>query len=152
MWNCKRHFNLQLQEKYLGKKKNPYFPFVDLEKAFDWVPRNVVWRALRKLGLEKWLVKVVHSMYEHAWSLVKVNGTVRDDSLVNVGFHQVSALTFQTPTPQQTTNCFSVFDRFMGLALKALSHLLFITNLETLEQYRKKLGQDVQKNCFMLMT
>ena len=57
-----------------------------------------------------------------------------------------------TNPPQQATNCFSVFDCFMGLALKALSHLLFIIYLETLEQYRKKLGQDVQKNCFMLMT
>ena len=91
-------------------------------------------------------------MYEHARSLVKLSGTVRDDSLVDVGFHQVSVLTFQTPTPQQTTNCFSMFDRFMGLALKALSHLLFIIYLETFKQYRKKLGQDVQKNCFMLIT
>lgn len=32
----------QLQEKYLGKKKNLYFAFVDLEKAFDRVPRDVV--------------------------------------------------------------------------------------------------------------
>ena len=37
-------FNLrQMQEKFLGKKKNLYFAFVDLEKAFDRVPRDVVW-------------------------------------------------------------------------------------------------------------
>ena len=29
----------QLQEKYLGKKKNLYFAFVDLDKGFDRVPR-----------------------------------------------------------------------------------------------------------------
>ena len=28
----------QLLEKYIAKKRNLYFPFVDLEKAFDWVP------------------------------------------------------------------------------------------------------------------
>ena len=28
----------QLQEKYLQKKKNVYFAFVELEKAFDCVP------------------------------------------------------------------------------------------------------------------
>ena len=33
----------QLQEKYLGKRKNLYLAFVDLEIAFDRVPRRVVW-------------------------------------------------------------------------------------------------------------
>ena len=30
--------------------------FVDLEKAFDRVPREVVWWALRSLGVDEWLV------------------------------------------------------------------------------------------------
>ena len=33
----------QLQEKYLVKKIKLYFAFVDLEKAFDKVPQDVVW-------------------------------------------------------------------------------------------------------------
>ena len=49
----------QLQEKYLGKRKNLYLAFVDLEKAFDRVPRRVVWWAMRKLGVDEWLVKIV---------------------------------------------------------------------------------------------
>ena len=32
----------QQQEKYLQKKKNIYFVFVDLEKAFDHVPRRIL--------------------------------------------------------------------------------------------------------------
>ena len=32
----------QLQEKYLGKKKNLYFTFVNLERAFNRVPRDIV--------------------------------------------------------------------------------------------------------------
>ena len=32
----------QVQEKYLAKKKNLNFVFVDLEKAFDQLPRDVV--------------------------------------------------------------------------------------------------------------
>ncbi len=37
----------QMQEKYHAAKKPLYFAFVDLEKAFDRVPRKVLWWAMR---------------------------------------------------------------------------------------------------------
>ena len=40
----------QMQEKYRSVKKPLYFAFVDLEKAFDRVPRDVLWWALRSVG------------------------------------------------------------------------------------------------------
>ena len=46
----------QLQEKHLAKNKKLYFAFVDLEKAFDRVPRKVIWWAMQKLGIEEWIV------------------------------------------------------------------------------------------------
>ena len=49
----------QLQEKYLAVNKRLYMAFEDLEKAFDCVPRKVIWRALRKLGVEEWIVRLV---------------------------------------------------------------------------------------------
>ena len=33
----------QIQEAYIRKNQNLYFAFVDLEKAFDRVPRKVLW-------------------------------------------------------------------------------------------------------------
>ena len=55
----------QLQEKYLGKNKQLYFIFVDLEKAFDRVPQEVVqWSNGPKLCVEDWLVRVVMAMYD----------------------------------------------------------------------------------------
>ena len=52
----------QVQERYLEKKKDLWMAFVDLEKAFDRVPREVVWWALRRLGVEEWLVTVIRAM------------------------------------------------------------------------------------------
>ena len=73
----------QLQEKHLAKNKKLYFAFVDLEKAFDRVPRKVFWWAMRKLGIEEWIVRFVQAMY---------NNTYSDEFGVEVGVHQGSVL------------------------------------------------------------
>jgi len=39
---------------------------VDLVKAFDRVPREVIRWAMHRLGVEEWLVSVVISMYTGA--------------------------------------------------------------------------------------
>ena len=44
----------QMQEKFRAKGKKLCFDFVDLEKAFDRVPREVIRWAMRKLGVEEW--------------------------------------------------------------------------------------------------
>jgi len=51
----------QVQEKFRAKGKKLYFGFVDLEKAFDGVPREVIRWAMRKFEVEEWLVSVVMS-------------------------------------------------------------------------------------------
>ena len=62
----------QLQEKYLAANKRLYMAFVDLEKAFDRVLRKVIWWALRKLGVDEWIVRLVQGMYSNARSRVRV--------------------------------------------------------------------------------
>ena len=82
----------QLQEKHLAKNKKLYFAFVDLEKAFDRVPRKVIWWAMRKLGIEEWIVRFVQAMYNNTRSRVRVNNTYSDEFGVKVGVHQGSVL------------------------------------------------------------
>jgi len=60
-----------MQEKYGSKGKMLYFAFVDLEKAFDRVPREVTRWALRKAGVEEWSVKAVMAMYEGAQTVAR---------------------------------------------------------------------------------
>lgn len=82
----------QLQEKYLAKKKDLWMAFIDLEKAFDRVPREVVWWALRSLGVDEWLVSVIKAMYANVTTMVKQNGRVSNGFQVKVGVHQGSVL------------------------------------------------------------
>ena len=78
----------QLQEKYLAVNKRLYMAFVDLEKAFDRVPRKVIWWALRKLGVEEWIVRLVQGMYANARSRVRVGEGFSKEFEVKVGVHQ----------------------------------------------------------------
>ena len=82
----------QLQEKYLAKRKNLYFAFVDLEKAFDRVPREVVWWAMRKLAVDEWIINVVQAMYSNSRSRVRINDSFSEEFPIKVGVHQGSVL------------------------------------------------------------
>ena len=82
----------QLQEKYLAVNKRLYMAFMDLEKAFDRVPRKVIWWALRKLGVEEWIVRLVQRMYANAQSRVCVGEGSSKEFEVKVGVHQGSIL------------------------------------------------------------
>ena len=84
----------QLQEKYLAVNKRLYMALVDLEKAFDCVPRKVIWWALRKLGVEEcivWLVQGMY-MYANARSRVRVGEGFSQEFQVKNGGHQGSEL------------------------------------------------------------
>ena len=61
MWLCLQlrgsgnatHAPQLLLEEHCEKQKPVHHAFVDLEKAFDWVPDKVIWYALRKHGVRE---------------------------------------------------------------------------------------------------
>ena len=77
----------QLQEKFLAKGKTLYLAFVDLEKAFDRVPRKVVWWAMRKMKVPEVLVRAVQAMYHNASARVRVGTSLSEAFEVKVGVH-----------------------------------------------------------------
>ena len=81
-----------LQEKHLAANKPLYMAFIDLEKALDCVPRDVIWWAMRKLGIDEWLVRLVQSMYKDVRSRVRVGDGYSEEFGVGVGVHQGSVL------------------------------------------------------------
>ena len=66
--------------------------FVDLQKAFDTVPRKVMEWALRKKGLAEVLVQAVESFYEGIRTKVRVGSGTSDEFGVRVGVRQGSVL------------------------------------------------------------
>ena len=48
------------------EKKELWMAFMDLEKAFDRLPREVIWWALRESVVEQMLISVTKSMYDGA--------------------------------------------------------------------------------------
>ena len=82
----------QLQEKHLAANKPLYMAFIDLEKALDGVPRDVIWWAMRKLGIDEWLVRLVQSMYKDVRNRVRVGDGYSEEFGVGVGVHQGSVL------------------------------------------------------------
>ena len=66
--------------------------FVDLEIAFDRVPRKVLEWAMRKKGIPEVLVRSVMSLYEGAKTRVRVDTELSEELEVKVGMHQGSVL------------------------------------------------------------
>ena len=83
---------MEVQEKHQAKKKKQYYAFVDLEKEFDRVPREVVRWALRKLGVDEWLIHIFMALYTETCTVVRTNAGLSDSFQVNVGLHQGSVL------------------------------------------------------------
>ena len=82
----------QIQEKFRAKGRPLYYAFVDLEKAYDRIPREVVRWALRDAGVDEWLVDTVMSTYKNARTVVLTDDGVSEEFEVGVGLHQGSAL------------------------------------------------------------
>lgn len=65
-----------------------YMCFVDLEKAFDRVPRRILWEVLQEYEVRGPLLRAVRSLYDRSRSLVRTAGSKSDLFPVRVGLRQ----------------------------------------------------------------
>ncbi|KAK3513112.1 hypothetical protein QTP70_001685 [Hemibagrus guttatus] len=81
-----------LMEKYRDGQRELHCVFVDLEKAYDRVPRKELWYCMRKSGVAEKYVRVVQDLYERSRTVVRCAVGQTEQFKVEVGLHQGSAL------------------------------------------------------------
>ncbi|GJZ63416.1 retrovirus-related pol polyprotein LINE-1 [Tanacetum coccineum] len=64
------HIIITLMEKYRERQKDLHLEFLDLEKAYDSVQRELIWKTLRDKGTPMKYIKVIQDMYEGARTCV----------------------------------------------------------------------------------
>ena len=81
----------QVMERHREQKKDIHMVFIDLEKAYDKIPRNVMWWALEKHKVPTKYVCLIKDMYKVTTSVRTTDGDT-DDFPTKIGLHQGSAL------------------------------------------------------------
>ncbi|KAK3571553.1 hypothetical protein QTP86_013185 [Hemibagrus guttatus] len=81
-----------LMEKYRDGQRELHCVFVDLEKAYDRVPREELWYCMRKSGVAEKYVRVMQDMYERSRTVVRCAVGQTEEFKVEVGLHQGLAL------------------------------------------------------------
>ena len=93
--------------KFIGEKKKIYCAFIDFQRAFDSINRNILWFKLNKLGINGKILRNIQDMYS------KIKAKVRKDNV-----------------------CSDSFDNIVGLSQGGkMSPILFSLFLEDLELY-----------------
>ena len=82
----------QVMERCREGQKTLYILFIDLEKAYDRVPRQEVWRSLRQKMVPEKYVRLVQEMYRNVQATIRSCLGETESLEVKVGLHQGSTL------------------------------------------------------------
>eukprot|EP00117_Sycon_ciliatum_P023228 scpid30807/ scgid4805/ Transposon TX1 uncharacterized 149 kDa protein; ORF 2 len=78
----------QLVEKTIEHDTSLYVLFVDLQKAYDSIPRTALWSVLDRLGVPPVMLGLIKSLHEGMIAKVRVNGKLSDNISVTNGLRQ----------------------------------------------------------------
>ena len=81
-----------LLEKWTEGQKAVHCAFIDLEKAYDKVPREDLWECLRLAETSECYKRIIKDMYGKATTTVRSAAELTEEFKVSVGFYKGSAL------------------------------------------------------------
>ena len=81
-----------LLEKWTEGQKAVHRAFIDLEKAYDRVPREELWECLRLAETSEGYIRIIKDMYYGATTTVRKAAGLTEEFKVGVGLHQGSPL------------------------------------------------------------
>ena len=83
IFNCR-----VLIEKYLQHQRDLFHNFIHFKKAFDWVWHDGLWHVLRGFNIEKGLIQVIQTLYDHTTSAVLLNNQLGEFFQMTIGIRQ----------------------------------------------------------------
>ncbi|GJY90157.1 retrovirus-related pol polyprotein LINE-1, partial [Tanacetum coccineum] len=86
------HLIRSLMEKYRKRQRDLHIAFLDLEKAYDSVLRELIWKTLVNKGTSRRYIKVIRDMYDGAKTRVRTSIGNTEFFPLDVGLHQGSAI------------------------------------------------------------
>jgi hypothetical protein len=82
----------QLMEICREQKKDLHMIFIDLEKVYDKVTRNVMWWDLQKYKVSSKYITIFKDMHDNVMKSIRISDGDTNDFSINIGLHQGSAL------------------------------------------------------------
>ena len=84
-------------EKYRERKKDLHLVFIDLEKAYDSIPRSIVWDiivwdSIKNRGISRRYLEVIQDMYDRMATNIHTPVGMTEFFPIQVGLHQGSTL------------------------------------------------------------
>ena len=80
--------NLSLIHKRFIKRKKLFACFIDFEKAFDRVPRELLISKLQKCGINGHFLRVLQSMYKNNKACIKLGNKITETFSINIAVKQ----------------------------------------------------------------
>ena len=78
----------QLVEKSWEHRAKTFLVFVDLRKAYDSIPREALWVALKKLGVPDSMIELIRSFHHNMEARIRLDTTLLEEIEVNNGLRQ----------------------------------------------------------------